>query len=76
MSRRDSSGGSSGLAESGGTAVLEDEAEREPWKTGLRAQQQQLDAVQGQLAGLANSIEEVVAAIRMHSSRTDRGEQG
>ena len=34
-----------------GTAVLEDEAVREPWKIGLRAQQQQMDAVQGQLAG-------------------------
>ena len=59
-----------------GTAVLEDDAVREPWKIGLRAQQQQLDAVQGQLAGLAKSMEEVVTATRRHSSRSDRGEQG
>ena len=55
---------------------MEDEAVREPWKLGLRAQQQQLDAVQGQLAGLAKSMEEVVTATRRHSSHNDRDEQG
>ena len=46
MSKRDR-GVRSGLLEGEGTAVLEDEAVREPWKIRLRAQQQQLDAVQG-----------------------------
>ena len=76
MSKRDSRGGRSGLVEGEGTAVLEDGAVREPWKIGLRAQQQQLDAVQGQLTGLAKSMEEVVTATRRHSSRSDQDEQG
>ena len=66
----------SGLVEDEGTAVLEDEAVSEPWRIGLRAQQQQLDALQGQLAGFAKSMEEVVTATRRHSSHSDRGEQG
>ena len=74
MSKRDR-GGRSGLVEGEGTAVLDDEAVREQSNIGQRAQQQQLDAVQGQLAGLAKSME-VVTATRRHSSRSDRGELG
>ena len=37
LSKRDSRGGRSGLVEGEGTAVLEDEAVRQPWKIGLRA---------------------------------------
>ena len=76
LSKRDSRGVRSGLVEGEGTAVLEDEAVRESWKIGLRAQQQQLEAVLGQLAGLAKAMEEVVTATRRHCSHGDRGEQG